>query len=147
MAGCEFLGSILAGYATESTIEKGHVPASEITFILIAVKFLNYICFTIIKQCVRNVKVHMDTRIFQYYICLPLLTQASMFIVFYSGVDFSHNVVQRYLMMTFFVLELIANIMLFYVFNRYSDEISKNADGTYKKGCRIRKTRGSGRNK
>ena len=68
----------------------------------------------------------MNYKIFMMYLCLPIATLGIMLTVFYSGVDFSSNTRQKILMALFFSLMLFGNILMFYAFNKYSEETYEN---------------------
>lgn len=126
LIGCEFLYLILSRMSTWVLSERGFVPLSNNIWQLMAIKLLTYIVFSIAKQISNKAHKHMTYKIFMMYLCLPIATLGIMLTVFYSGVDFSSNTRQKILMALFFSLMLFGNILMFYAFNKYSEETYEN---------------------
>lgn len=126
LIGCEFLYLILSRMSTWVLSERGFVPLSNNIWQLMAIKLLTYIVFSIAKQISNKAHKHMNYKIFMMYLCLPIATLGIMLTVFYSGVDFSSNKRQKILMALFFSLMLFGNILMFYAFNKYSEETYEN---------------------
>ena len=126
LIGCEFLYLILSRMSTWVLSERGFVPLSNNIWQLMAIKLLTYIVFSIAKQISNKAHKHMNYKIFMLYLCLPIATLGIMLTVFYSGVDFSSNTRQKILMALFFSLMLFGNILMFYAFNKYSEETYEN---------------------
>ena len=126
LIGCEFLYLILSRMSTWVLSERGFVPLSNNIWQLMAIKLLTYIVFSIAKQISNKAHKHMNYKIFMMYLCLPIATLGIMLTVFYSGVDFSSNTRQKILMALFFSLMLFGNILMFYAFNKYSEETYEN---------------------
>ena len=106
--------------------ERGFVPLSNNIWQLMEIKLLTYIVFSIAKQISNKAHKHMNYKIFMMYLCLPIATLGIMLTVFYSGVDFSSNTRQKIFMALFFSLMLFGNILMFYAFNKYSEETYEN---------------------
>ncbi|MGN0438613.1 MAG: sensor histidine kinase [Lachnospiraceae bacterium] len=70
----------------------------------------------------------MDNRIFLKYLCLPIASFGMMTGVFYSGINFSSSVWLRILMTVCYILMLFGNIIIFYAFNQYSEEMNSNME-------------------
>lgn len=126
LIGCEFLYLILSRMSTWVLSERGFVPLSNNIWQLMEIKLLTYIVFSIAKQISNKAHKHMNYKIFMMYLCLPIATLGIMLTVFYSGVDFSSNTRQKILMALFFSLMLFGNILMFYAFNKYSEETYEN---------------------
>lgn len=126
LIGCEFLYLILSRMSTWVLSERGFVPLSNNIWQLMEIKLLTYIVFSIAKQISNKAHKHMNYKIFMMYLCLPIATLGIMLTVFYSGVDFSSNKRQKILMALFFSLMLFGNILMFYAFNKYSEETYEN---------------------
>lgn len=126
--GGELLYLILSKISTLAITTKGFVPLSENVWQIIVIKLITYIIFIIIRQVSSKTRVTMPTNVFMMYLCLPIATLGMMLVVFYSGVDFEDNVRQKVLMTFFLILMLVGNILIFYAFNKYSNQMQENAD-------------------
>lgn len=101
---------------------------SEMPFTVIFIKLLTYIIFIIVEQLIGNKKKKMDNRIFLKYLCLPIASFGMMTGIFYSGIDFSSGLGIRLLMTVCYILMLFGNIIIFYAFNQYSEEMNNNME-------------------
>lgn len=70
----------------------------------------------------------MDNKLFANYICLPIANFGMMTGVFYSNIDFSSDVKIKILMTICYALMLFGNIIIFYAFNKYAEEINSNLE-------------------
>ena len=123
---CELLYSIVVGMSTENVSEDGLPLLKDNILQLIAVKFLTYIVYIIMKRIITKKQKIMPDNLFFMYLCLPVAAFGMMITVFYSGVDFKSNPVQRILMIAFVMLMILGNILIFYAFNKYAEEIYEN---------------------
>ena len=123
---CELLYSIVVGMSTENVSEDGLPLLKDNILQLIAVKFLTYIVYIIMKRIITKKQKIMPANLFFMYLCLPVAAFGMMITVFYSGVDFKSNPVQRILMIAFVMLMILGNILIFYAFNKYAEEIYEN---------------------
>ena len=120
------LYSIVVGMSTENVSEDGLPLLKDNILQLIAVKFLTYIVYIIMKRIITKKQKIMPDNLFFMYLCLPVAAFGMMITVFYSGVDFKSNPVQRILMIAFVMLMILGNILIFYAFNKYAEEIYEN---------------------
>lgn len=127
MIGVEFLYIILSDTTTALLAKTGLIPVSEYLWQLLFVKFLNYIAFIVLKQMSAKSKKRMTNKLFLIYLCVPVSTLGTMLTVFYSGIDIGHNRVLEILMTLFFVCMIAGNMILFYAFQKYTENLSENS--------------------
>ena len=125
--GCEFLYLILSKLSVYVIAEEGVSPLSDNIWQLIAIKLLTFIMFVIAKQISSKNRKHMAGNVFIMYLCLPVATLCMMLIIFYSGVDFESNTIQKILMTIFMLLMLVGNILIFNAFNKYAEKVYENS--------------------
>ena len=127
MIGVEFLYIVLSNTTTRLLAKTGLIPVSEYLWQLLLIKFLNYIVFIVLKQMSAKSKNRMTNKLFLIYMCVPISTLGTMLTVFYSGIDVSCNVVLKILMTVFFVCMIAGNMVLFYAFQKYTENLSENS--------------------
>lgn len=127
MIGVEFLYIILSNTTTALLAKTGLIPVSEYLWQLLLIKFLNYIVFILLKQMTVKSKKRMTNKLFLIYLCVPVSTLGTMLIVFYSGIDIGKNIILKILMTLFFVCMVTGNMVLFYAFQRYTENLSENS--------------------
>lgn len=126
MLGAECLYAIIAEVTQPQIDNVAAIQVSKHTWQFLLIKFLNYIIFTIIKKVSGKGKQYMVNEYFWMYLCLPIATLGCMITVFYSDIDFSKNYTQKIFMTTFFVLMILGNMLIFYAFQKYSENVYKN---------------------
>ncbi len=122
--GCEFLFVILLGIPSYFLEQTSIINLSEIPWQMLAMKLLTYILVAIIKQFSNKSKMRMNNKIFIMYLCVPIASLGIMVLTYYSGMEFSGRIFMRLIMSACFALMLLGNILIFYAFNRYSEEMS-----------------------
>ena len=127
MIGVEFLYIVLSNTTTRLLAKTGLIPVSEYLWQLLLIKLLNYIVFIVLKQMSAKSKNRMTNKLFLIYLCVPIATLGTMLTVFYSGIDVSCNVVLKILMTVFFVCMIAGNMVLFYAFKKYTENLSENS--------------------
>lgn len=127
MIAAEFLYIILSNTTTVLLEKTGLIPVSEYFWQLLFIKFLNYIIFIILKQMSVKSKNKITNKLFWIYLCVPLSTLGTMLIIFYSGVDVGSNSVLKMLMTLFFVFMITGNMLLFYAFQKYAENLCENS--------------------
>ncbi len=127
MIGVEFFYIILSNTTTAMLAKTGLIPVSEYLWQLLFIKFLNYIVFIVLKQMSTKSKKRMTNKLFLIYLCVPVSTLGTMITVFYSGIDVGSNVVLKILMTLFFGCMIAGNMILFYAFQKYTENISENS--------------------
>lgn len=128
MIGVEFLYIILSNTTIALLAKTGLIPVSEYLWQLLLIKFLNYIVFIVLKQMSAKSKNRMTNKLFLIYLCVPVSTLGTMLAVLYSGIDIGNNIVLEILMTLFFVCMITGNMVLFYVFQKYTENLSENAN-------------------
>lgn len=127
MIGVEFLYIILSNTTNKLLTNNSLIHVSEYLWELLLIKFLNYIIFLVLKQSSTKSKNRIANKIFLIYLCVPISSLGTMLTVFYSGIDVSRNTALRISMTCFFVFMIIGNMLLFYAFQQYSENLSENA--------------------
>lgn len=128
MIGVEFFYLNISKITLSLVAKTGLVPLSQYAWQLIIIKLLNYIVFAVLKQTSNKSKSRLSNKMFVVYLCLPLCTIGCMITIFYSGVDFSGKFIPKLLMTIFFVCMLIGNILVFYAFQSYAEELYKEKE-------------------
>lgn len=123
MIGIEFLYIMLSEITTEVLDGKGCVKLSEHIWQLLFIKFLNYIVFSILKQTSIKGKNRITNKLFLIWICVPIATKGIMFTVFYSDMNVSESSNVKVFMTIFFVCMLLGNILFFYAFQKYTENL------------------------
>lgn len=127
MIGVEFLYIILSNTTTALLAKTGLIPVSEYLWQLLLIKFLNYIVFIVLKQMSAKSKKRMTNKLFLIYLCVPVSTLGTMLTVFYSGIDIGSNMVLKILMTLFFGCMIAGNMLLFYAFQKYTENLSEKS--------------------
>lgn len=127
MVGVEFLYIILSDTTATLLKRTGLIPVSEYLWQLLFIKFVNYIIFIVLKQMSAKSKKRMTNKLFLIYLCVPISTLGTMLTVFYSGIDIRNNMMIEILMTLFFVCMIAGNMVLFYAFKKYTENLSENA--------------------
>lgn len=120
---CECLFAILFNQTNEE-----NMVMSGVHLEILSLKLLTYIIFVLVEQFIGRSNRKMDNHIFIEYLCLPVSGFGIMAGIFYSGFDFGENVYVKLLMTVCFSLLLIGNILVFYAFSKYSEEMYQNAE-------------------
>lgn len=124
--GCEFLFVILMGIPTYVLKQRSVIDLAEVPWQMFTMKLLNYLLFALVKQLFRKSKEKIVGKIFVMYICLPIVSLIMMLTTYYSGITFSGQFGLKVLMTICCGLMLVSNILIFYAFNKYSEELYKN---------------------
>ncbi len=122
--GCEFLFAILLEIPSYFHQQTSIVRLSAIPWQMLTMKLLTYILFVIIKQVSNKSRKRMNSKIFMMYLCVPIANLGIMLLTYYSGLEYSEKLSMRLLMSVCFALMLLGNILIFYAFNRYAEEMS-----------------------
>lgn len=127
MISVEFLYIVLSNTTTALLAKTGLIPVSEYLWQLLLIKFLNYMVFIVLKQIATKSKNGMTNKLFLIYLCVPVSTLGTMLTIFYSGIDVGSNMILKILMTLFFVCMIAGNIVLFYAFQKYTENLSENS--------------------
>ena len=127
MIGVECLFLILSQTTSEMVSKTGVVPVSDYGWQIVFIKFLNFILFLILKQTSSKSHSKMTNKLFLIYLFIPISTLGTMITIFYSGVDFKGHVMLRTIMTLCFIFMVFGNMVLFYAFQKHTEEISEAA--------------------
>lgn len=122
-----FASECLFGIIFNQTNEKDMLM-SGVHLEILSLKLLTYIMFVLAEQFIGKSRRKMDNHVFIEYLCLPVAGFGIMAGIFYSGIELDANVYVKVLITVCFSLLLIGNILVFYAFNRYSEEMYQNAE-------------------
>ena len=84
--------------------------------------------FIIVEQIIGKRQRKMENTIFIKYLLVPISGFGMMSVVFYAGFNIMNDDKLKILMIICFVLMLIGNIVIFYAFSRYSEEMHNNVE-------------------
>ena len=126
MIGSEFLYAILSNTAVDILADHTILPIAETPLNTLAVKLFNYIIFMILKQGSSKSKTRITNSLFWIYLCVPISSLAIMITVIYSGVDVNGSRMVRIMLIVFFALLIISDMLLFYAFRDHTENLSRN---------------------
>lgn len=124
--GCEFLFVVLLGIPSFFLGRSTLVNLSDIPWQMFTMKLLNYIILLVVKQAFGKKKHRISRKIFVYYLCVPISSLGIMLLTYYSGIDFNQRFSMKIMLSVCFALMLFGNILIFYGFNRYAEELYNN---------------------
>lgn len=121
--GCEYLFGVLLEIPFGFKVNKSAVNLADMPWQMLTMKLLAYILFAVAKQIVGKAKRHMSGKIFIMYLCLPVASLGMMLLLYYSEMEFLEYPVIKVMISFFFAHMLVGNILIFYIFNRYSEAV------------------------
>lgn len=121
--GCEFLFVILLSIPTYFVKETSFIDLSSMYWQMLSMKLLTYMLFVIIKQIPNKSKKRLSGKFFLMYLCVPIASLGIMLLTYYSEINFSGRPVMKIFMTVCFTLMLLGNILVYWAFNRYSEEL------------------------
>lgn len=124
--GCEFLLAIILEIPSFLLEERSVVNLADIPWHLFTLSLLKYIVCNIVIQISKKSKTHIDSKIFKYYLCIPIASICIMFLTYYSGIDFIIDDKSKVMLCVYFALMQLGNILVFYAFKKHSDELYNN---------------------
>lgn len=122
---CEFLFTILLSIPAYVQGKSSVTSLATMPWQTFAVKLLTYILFMIVKQIPKGTKKRMNHQTFLMYMLVPLSSLGIMLSTYYSGMDIKGNIVLQSVLVGCFAFLLLGNILMFYVFNRYSEQMER----------------------
>lgn len=125
MIGVEFLYAILSHTTYDMVSSTGVIPVSDYGWQALFVKFCNFIVFILLKQHSKKSKSRMTDKLFFTYLSVPIITVGMMLTLFYSGIDIKGHPLVRVVMTVFFIAMILANMILFYSFQRYTEKTAE----------------------
>jgi len=87
---------------------------------IFAVKMLHFILLSVVKQVSQYSTDKLDMKLFRNYLIIPVATLGVMFAMPYVRVGGRGNTVMDIVLIMFYILLLIGNVSLFYMFSKYS---------------------------
>jgi len=123
--GCEFLFVILLSIPSYFVEESSVTDLSSMPWQLLALKLLTYILFVIAKQIPKGTKRRMDIKTFFLYLFVPISSLGIMLVTYYSGMNLTGRIGLQSIMVACFAFLLLGNILMFYSFNRYSEQMER----------------------
>ena len=121
--GCEFLFAILLNIPSYITGIHSITDLSSMPWQVFTLKLLTYVICNILKQVSPKSHVHFEAKLFLYYLCVPFASLGIMLLTYYSGIDFQAGAHTRTMLCIYFALMQFGNILIFYAFQRYSEEL------------------------
>lgn len=122
-----FLYIILLNITTILFQRTSVMLVSEYLWQLLFIKFLNYILFIVLREIFVKSEKRITNKLFLIYLCVLVFILGIIFTIFYSGIDVGSNVVLKILLMLFLGCMITENILLLYGFQKYAENLSKNA--------------------
>ena len=87
---------------------------------IFAVKMLHFILLSVVKQISKHSSEKLDMKLFSNYLIIPVATVGVMFAIPYIRVGGRENTVMDIILIMFYILLLVGNVTLFYMFSKYS---------------------------
>ncbi len=128
VVGCEFLFNVLLNIRVFVERQKSVTNLADFPWQIFTMKLMTFIIFIMIKQCGAYTKQEMRSRIFLYYLCIPISSVGIMLMTYYIGMNDSMGQVERGLFSACFAIMLFGNMAVFRAFCRYSEELVRNAE-------------------
>ena len=120
--GGEFLTAIvIANRMGEAVLAYQNVKA----YAVLMVKMINFIQYLLVKQLVPKRDDSIDKEAFFIFMIIPVSSIGLMFSVTYLNIDFSDTPVKRGVLLLFYLMLLLGNVLVAYAFRRYA-AINKN---------------------
>lgn len=119
--GSEWIYAIILGVGNNA-----YKNMSQMPFMVLSLKLLTYVLFIVLEHLMGKRKRKMSNKLFINYLCLPLASFVMMNVIFYSDIDFSSGT--KIMMTICYIFMLLGNIIVFYAFNQYSEEVNNNLE-------------------
>lgn len=120
--GGEFLTAIvIANKMGEAVLAYQNVKA----YTVLIVKMINFVEYLLVKQLVPKRDDNIDKEAFFIFMIIPVSSIGLMFSVAYLNIDFSDMPVKRSVLLIFYLLMVLGNVLVAYAFRRYA-AIHKN---------------------
>lgn len=125
--GTEFSFSIILSLTSSDLIATSMIDETSMLLVIIIMKLLSFIIFTLFKQLASKSETKIDKKIFMMYMVIPIASLGIMLAITYCEIDLSSMSYAKILMICFYVMLLLGNAFVFKGFNQYSQEVQKNA--------------------
>lgn len=123
--GCEFMFVILLSIPSDFVEESSVTELSSMPWQLLTLKLLTYILFIVAKQIPKGRKRQMDIKTFFMYLFVPISSLGIMLSTYYAGINLTGHIGLQCIMVVCFAFLLLGNILMFYAFNRYSEQMER----------------------
>lgn len=115
--GVEFLTAIaIANKMGEAVL----YAESMNVYTIMIMKMFNFVLYLLIKQLVPRKDDNIDREVFFIFMTIPVSSIGLMFSVTYLNIDFSDTPVKRGVLLVFYLLMLLGNVLVAYAFRRYA---------------------------
>ncbi len=125
MMGSELLLMIALAHPSDFSLNQINSDESKLYIILLGIKTLAFILFNIVKRISRKENNKLDLKNFLLYSVLPVGTLGIMLSLANLDIDFDSNRFVQIILITCNMLVVIGNILIFYVFDRFSASAEK----------------------
>ncbi|MCI8358056.1 MAG: GHKL domain-containing protein [Lachnospiraceae bacterium] len=126
MLGSEFLGVILLSLQTDFSPNHVETNQAAVSFLMLSLKLITLVLYSIIKRSAdssENRKINFQITL--WYSIMPISLIGIMIAVTRLNIDFSSLGFTQLLLLASCILALIGSVVIFYVFDRYSQSIWK----------------------
>lgn len=125
MAGSEFLCIIFLSHPSNFSLSQVTTNVASMIFFLLCTKLIAFILFNIVKGILGRSNNRMSRKNLLLYSVVPIATLGIMISLAYLNIDWDQIGFVHVLLIISSVLVLIGNILIFYVFDRYSQSTEK----------------------
>lgn len=125
MGGSEFLFIVLLSHPSDFSLREIKENPFSMIVILISVKLLTFLIFTIVKRISKNSNSRMDIKNFIIYTIVPVSLLGIMIAIAYLNIDFDSLGKIKFLLLGGCTLGMIGNVLIFYSFDRYFLSLEK----------------------
>jgi len=125
MGGSEFLFIVFLSHPSDFSLQKVKENPFSMIIVLISVKLLTFLIFTIVKRISKNSKSRMDIKNLIIYTIVPVSLLGIMISLAYQNIDFDSLGKIKFLLLGGCTLGMIGNVLIFYSFDRYFLSLEK----------------------
>lgn len=119
-ASAEMIFSLLQSLPVDVPVDRAFENEFFMVSGMLAVKLIYFLLLSIVKQCSRYSTEKLEWKMFGNYIMIPFATLGVMFAIPYVRRGGQGNTVMDLILILFYMLLLLGNVSLFYMFSRYS---------------------------
>lgn len=125
MMGSELLLMIALSHPSDFSLSQINNDESKLYIILLGIKTLAFVLFNIVKRFSHKGNNRLDLKNFILYSILPFGTLGIMISLANLNIDFDSSRFVQIILITCNMLVVVGNILIFYVFDRFSLSIEK----------------------
>ncbi len=119
-ASAEMIFSLLQSLPVDVPVDRAFENEFFMVGGMLAVKLIYFLLLSIVKQFSRYSTEKLEWKMFGNYIMIPFATLGVMFAIPYVRRGGQGNTVMDLILLLFYMLMLLGNVSLFYMFSRYS---------------------------